>query len=179
MMEVVDTNVAVVANGHSPQVSSECVLVCVQRLRRITNEDDKLVLDDGWRIIREYLDHLQPAGQPGVGDAFLKWVLTNWANPQRCELVTITPVNHSDTDFREFPSDAELEGFDRSDRKFVAVAAAHPQRPPILQAADSKWLDFKDALRRNGVIVEFICEGDIQRLHVRKRKRKEIERRKT
>ena len=52
----------------------------------------------------------------------------------------------------------------RDDRKFIAVAVAHPEKPPILQAVDSQWWDFRDAFRRNGVTVEFICEDDIQRL---------------
>ncbi len=30
---------------------------------------------------------------------------------------------------------------------------------------DSQWWDFRDAFRRNGVTVVFICEDDIQRLH--------------
>ena len=34
-----------------------------------------------------------------------------------------------------------------------------------MQAVDSKWLDFDDAFRENGITVEFICQEDIQRLH--------------
>jgi hypothetical protein len=86
----------------------------------------KLVLDDMWRIIGEYMQNLRRSGEPGVGDAFLRWVLTNKDNPQRCDLVTITPVEN---DFREFPADAALSDFDPSDRKFIAVALAHPQKP--------------------------------------------------
>ena len=47
----------------------------------------------------------------------------------------------------------------------VPVRVLMQRDPPILQAVDSKWLDFRDAFRRNGVVVEFICEDDIQRLH--------------
>src|SRR5262245_23756357 len=125
MVVVVDTNVAVVANGRSVQASAGCVYMCVQRLQKITRGTDKLVLDSQWRIIREYQNHeyqnhLRSEGQPGVGDAFLKWVLTNWRNPKRCQLVTITQVGTSETDFREFPSAPALQDFDPSDRKFVA-----------------------------------------------------------
>ena len=52
----------------------------------------------------------------------------------------------------------------RDDRKFIAVACAHPEKPPILQAVDSQWWDFHNAFRQHGVTVEFICEDDIQRL---------------
>jgi hypothetical protein len=41
----------------------------------------------------------------------------------------------------------------------------HPDHPPILQAVDSLWWKFKNALERNGVNVEFICECDIRILH--------------
>ena len=100
-----------------------------------------------------------------VGDRFLGWLLRNWTNLQQCDLVSITPVNGSDNAFEEFPDDPALDGFDPADRKFIAVVCAHSERPPILQAVDSKWLDFDDAFHRNGIIVEFICQEDIQRLH--------------
>ncbi len=73
-------------------------------------------------------------------------------------------VSPKENEFEEFPDDPALEGFDPDDRKFIAVAVAHPEGPPILQAVDSQWWDFRAAFRRNGIIVEFICEEDIQRL---------------
>jgi len=164
MMVVVDTNVAVVANRRSEQASANCVRMCEQRLRRITRGTDRLVLDDQRRIIREYQHNLRTEGQRGIGDNFFIWVLTNWKNPRRCRLVTITQVGNNETDFQEFPSDPALQGFDPSDRKFVAVALAHLQCPPILQAVDSKWWDMKEALERNNVQVEFLCPYDMQRL---------------
>jgi len=167
MTAVVDTNVAVVANRRSQQASPDCVITCVERLRQIMSGWVKLVLDDMWRIIGEYMRNLRSSGEPGVGDAFLRWVLTNKDNPERCELVTITPVD-TENDFREFPSDPALSDFDPSDRKFIAVALAHPQKPPVLQAVDSKWWGFRDVLQRNGVAVEFICADDIQRIHQRR-----------
>ncbi|MEK6286252.1 MAG: hypothetical protein AABO57_10965 [Acidobacteriota bacterium] len=163
---VVDTNVAVVANSGSRQASDTCFLVCVERLGRITSDEDKLVLDDMWRIIKEYQNNLQPSGkQPGIGEAFLKWVLTNRENPQRCDLIRINQMGNDDTEFVEFPDSPELDGFDRSDRKFVAVALSHPDNPTILQAVDSKWWPFRHSLQASGVSVEFICEDDIERLY--------------
>lgn len=99
-------------------------------------------------------------GQPGEGDAFLKWVLTNQANPQRCEHVHINPTENGNN-FAEFPEDPDLKAFDPSDRKFVAVALSHPDSPPILNAVDSDWWLFRDAFTRNGVHVEFLCPQDI------------------
>ncbi|MDE0044218.1 MAG: hypothetical protein OXT74_19430 [Candidatus Poribacteria bacterium] len=164
MTVIVDTNVAVVANGKSAQASGDCRTSCINRLLEITGGDVKLALDDQRRIIEEYRGNLSPIGQPGVGDAFLKWVETNWTNQDRCERVSISAIEGSDTEFEEFPDDPELKRFDPDDRKFVAVARKHPEKPPILQAVDSQWLDFQEALSRNGVTVEFICKDDIHRL---------------
>ena len=161
MTVIVDTNVAVVANGGSGQASEECEETCINRLQEITTGEIKLVLDDHRRIIEEYRGNLSPHGQPGVGDAFLKWVEINWPNPKWCDLVAITPVDDSENEFEEFPDDPALAGFDPDDRKFIAVARKHPENPPILQAWDRQWWDFRDALSQNGVRVEFICEDDI------------------
>ena len=161
MKAVVDTNVPVVANGKSDQASPECVSACVRQIRKLTISG-KLILDDQWLIIREYTAQLQSHGQPGVGDAFLKWVLSNWQNPKHCELVHITPKNSTKTDFAEFPSDLSLDGFDPADKKFVAVAAKHEEHPPIWQAVDAKWWNFRNELSDAGIAIEFLCENDIQ-----------------
>ena len=163
MTVIVDTNVAVVANGKSEQASWDCKDSCIDKLLEITDGDLKLALDDQRRIIDEYRNKLNPDGQPGVGDAFLKWVEVNWANPNRCVRVPITPIENSETEYIEFPDDPELQEFDPDDRKFIAVARAHSEKPPILEAMDKQWWALRDALHRNRVKVEFICEEDIQR----------------
>ena len=163
MAVIVDTNVAVVANGQSPQASPNCVDTCINRVEKIIRGEEKLVLDNRWIILSEYMRNLRSSGEPGAGDRFLLWLLRN--KDTQCDLVSITPVNDSENAFEEFPDDPALDGFDPADRKFIAVAYAHLERPPILQAVDSKWLDFDDAFRENGIIVEFICQEDIQRLH--------------
>ena len=162
MAVIVDTNVAVVANGQSPQASSNCIDTCIHRIEGIIRGEEKLVLDNGWIILGEYLRNLRSSGEPGAGDRLLRWVLAN--KDKLCDLVPITPINGSENEFEEFPDDPALNDFDPDDRKFIAVARAHPESPPILQAVDSGWWDFRDAFRRHGVTVAFICEDDIQRL---------------
>jgi hypothetical protein len=134
----------------------------------VVEDRRRLVLDDGWRIIGEYRNKLSPTGQPGLGDRFLKWVLTNWASPERCERVTITPKPGDDSDFQEFPSAPGLETFDPSDRKFVAVAHAHTERPPILQGVDSKWWGWKEVLASAGIPVKFLCPDEVQATYIKK-----------
>ena len=163
MRVVVDTNVAAIANGKSAQASEQCVEACINRLEQIVSGEMKLVLDADRIILGEYTRNLDSSGKPGTGDRFLKWVLSN--KDIQCELVSITPIENSKTEFEEFPSDPALKDFHSKDRKFVAVALAHSEKPPILQAVDAQWWGFREALSRHGVTVEFICETDIQRLH--------------
>ena len=162
MAVIVDTNVVVVANGRSAQASSDCVETCGEWLEEIMHGEVKLVLDNRWIILREYMQNLRSNGAD-VGDRFLGWLLAN--KDERCDLIPITPIDDSENAFEEFPDDPALDSFDSDDRKFIAVAVAHSEKPSILQAVDSQWWDFRDAFRRNGVTVVFICENDIQRLH--------------
>ena len=154
---VVDTNVAVVANEReSPQAGPECVIACIDQLAAI-RDNAMIVLDDAGLILEEYGRRLNRSGQPGAGDMFLKWVWTVQADRWRCERVRITPMAHDPGDFDEFPRDTDLAGFDRSDRKFVAVALASLNDPTIVNAVDSDWKNFHAALAKYGVKIKFLC----------------------
>ncbi|RLB91712.1 MAG: hypothetical protein DRH10_01260 [Deltaproteobacteria bacterium] len=152
---VVDTNVPIVANGAANHATPDCVLRCVDRLVEVRKKQ-RVLLDDGLHILSEYMKHLSLSGQPGMGDFFMKWVWLNQANPRNCLRVQITTQEGSD-DFKEFPQDPDLENFDRVDRKFVAVALISGLDPPILNATDTDWWDYREPLRRNSVTVDFIC----------------------
>ncbi|WP_334130797.1 hypothetical protein [Silanimonas lenta] len=157
---VIDTNVLLVASQRHPEVSPECVLACVQRLEEV-EKHERVVIDDAHRILGEYQNKLDANKGKGVGEAFLKWVLQNQANPKRVALVALT--EHAPNDFAEFPDKALAAEFDPPDRKFVAVAHAHPSKPAVLQATDSKWLRWHGRLAAHGIRVEFLCRRDICR----------------
>ena len=123
----------------------------------------RLLLDEGGLILEEYRRSLRSRGQPKLCDIFLKWVLSNRANDRRCIRVRIHRRPNGMTNFEEFPRDPALRTFDPDDRKFVATALAHGDRPPILQALDSAWWAAAAALEANGVSVEFLCPDDITR----------------
>jgi hypothetical protein len=155
MHRVIDTNVLIVANNReSKQASPECVISCVQWLQSF-EKSGILVIDNKWLILKEYQKKVHSSGQPGVGDAFLRWVLLNYTNRQRCELVPITPT--PEYEFLEFPQSESLKKFDPSDRKFVAVALTHSKKPPIVNAVDSDWAIDQEALSEHGINVEFLC----------------------
>ena len=162
MICVVDTNVILVANGQHQDVSPACVTDCANRLQEIVRSG-RLALDDAFRILSEYQNKIDANRGKGPGDAFVKWALRNSFNPERCDRVVIR--QHPQRGFESFPDDARLVDFDAPDRKFVAVSAAHPDHPPVLQAADSKWLGWAPVLKAHDVDVQFICERDIQRFH--------------
>lgn len=154
---VVDTNVLVVANRQAPQAGPGCVIATVDALQQIQHHG-RIALDTGIRILNEYMQQgLSFSGQPGAGDAFFKWVFDNQANAERCEQVEIHPKSGSEHDFEEFPDDPVLENFDRSDRKFVAVALASHNDPDILNAVDSDWWIYRQPLTQHGVNIQLLC----------------------
>lgn len=116
-------------------------------------------------IIREYSNKtLREKRQPEAGDEFLLWVMQHEWNPARCTRITVTPKQDDDQDFEEFPEDAELGSFDRSDRIIVSVANSHNPKSSILQACDSDYWNAREALARCGIHVEFLCPDDMKRI---------------
>lgn len=162
---VIDTNVLLVASQRHDDVSPQCVSACVERLRRVQDKEC-VVVDDHFRILGEYLHTLDANKGKGGGEAFLKWLLQNQANPKR--VVRVTLNERAPNDYAEFPDPALAAQFDPPDRKFVAVAHAHPSRPPVLQATDGKWLRWRERLQTHGVRVEFVCPQDICRFFASK-----------
>lgn len=156
MRAVIDTNVLLVANGQHADVSEDCVTECVKRLQAI-QKNGITVIDDGYRILGEYQHKTSLSPPKGVGDVFLKWLLRQ-AGTAQVEQITLN--ESSENCFAEFPDPMLEPIFDAPDRKFAAVAHAHPNKPAILQAADCKWLDWWPALGAKGVNVEFLCPND-------------------
>ena len=165
---IVDTNVIVIANDTDDK-RADCRDRCQDRLQEIISHDEKVVIDDGQRILREYRRNANPNSRKGIGDIFVKRLLQNLGNPTVCTMVPITPLTGNGSDFDEFPNDDALTGFHKKDRKFIAVALAHKrsagQTPAILLGIDRGWLQFMDALKNHGASVDLICEGDIQQTH--------------
>lgn len=165
MRAVIDTNVLLVANGQHADVSADCVIECVKRLQAM-QRSGVTVIDDGFRILGEYQQKTQLLPPKGVGDLFLKWLMRNAGNSARVEQLTLTET--AEHCFVEFP-DATLELlFDAPDRKFAAVAHAHPEKPPVWQAADCKWLDWWQSLQAKGIAVDFLCPDDACKFYRKK-----------
>ena len=119
-----------------------------------SNNKGSVFIDSGMEIIDEYKNHLSFSGQPGTGDMFFKELYNNIGKPA-CQKVNITKDNQ--WGYAEFPHCQELNSFDRSDRKFVAVAVAADKEPIILNATDSDWKNFGDELKKQGIKIEQLC----------------------
>jgi hypothetical protein len=175
---VFDTNVLIVANfGVAPdeiddeRLDLDCVEECMLRIERVIygSGEYAVVIDGDWEILNEYSNKLSKEGR-GVGDQFLKWLYNNQFNEAVVNRVSLTKT--SEYQYEEFPGNDGLESFDPADRKFVAVAHAHPEKQNILQATDAKWLGWAPALEEEGITVEFLCEDYAKALYEQKMGRK-------
>lgn len=153
---VVDTNVPIVANGRpdpsrgGKAVTVTCRLAAIDFLEQLLL-NGRLLIDVAGEIQGEYRAHLNPRGQPGVGDRFYLAVLQS--APQRITRVSL-PKRPSG-DFADFPNDPTLASFDRSDRKFAALARR--ARAPVAVTTDSDWANHKAPLIANGIKLRFLC----------------------
>ena len=151
---VVDTNVAIVANGppsndpHPPSI--ECRRSAVRFLMELLSKHTVL-LDQDHAIQKEYSRHLRSKGQPGVGDRFYMEVLKS--APNRIERVDLP--KRADGEYQALPQAVINANFDPDDRKFAALAAQ--QKAPVANATDSDWLDHKTVLQANGIRIHFVC----------------------
>lgn len=150
---IVDTNVALVANGSCEGVSAKCRLASIDFLEKLLHSG-KLAVDFEGEIESEYRKNLG-VGNPGVGNRFLQKFFSEAAH----RIVRVsTPVNNAGN-FKNFKFDGSLKRFDRSDRKFVALAAATGFI--IYNATDSDWLEHKVELNNRGIKITFVC-GSLQ-----------------
>lgn len=155
---VVDTNVPIVANGRSEDGEARppalaCREATVRFLLRVA-VSGKVLLDLGGEIQAEYRAHLRPPGQPGVGDRFYQMVLQS--SPDRVKRVDL--IRGDDGEFESLPESLRAINFDRSDRKFAALA--HQEAAPLANATDSDWINDAETVEQTGITVHNLCGCD-------------------
>lgn len=150
MGEVVDTNVLISANGRDTHSDGPCRLACARELQSIRYES-MVYVDDKGLIFGEYRNRLNFSGEPGVGDAFFKYIHENQFADSRVKRVRITPNCDENRGFDELPEN----GLDRSDRKFLAVAVV--ANASILNATDSDWHENQALLDDMPVVIRQLC----------------------
>jgi len=157
---VVDTNVLVTAAGANEAASPACVEASIAALRDLMAHGH-VFIDDGGRVIAEYRQGIDLAGKTDAGEEFLEWIIAHEFDMARVTRVHLTPRAGDADDFEELPVPSSDVRYDPADRKFLAVAAAHPDHPPVLQTLDSKWWGWTGALAHAGVTIHFLCPDEI------------------
>jgi len=157
---VVDTNVAVVANGRNTHADKQCRLKCIRKINTIVNQDT-IVIDDTGLILNEYKGYLSFSGSPGVGDKFFKHIIDRQGQKE-VRRVTVTESSDSGRGFEELPYNT----FDPSDRKFLAVAVV--AGATVVNAIDSDWAQHSVLMTKVGVGVEELCPQHIKRKSVKR-----------
>lgn len=155
---IIDTNVLIVANEKHEKATSKNIEDCQNFLINVRNKAI-ISVDSKSLIFNEYFAkaNANRSGQPGIGDAFAKWLWENQYNPQVCEIVEIQLINSENQIFSEFDVPKSLEKFDKSDRKFIAVFFASKYQPTICNASDSDWFIFQSELESIGLKIKFLC----------------------
>ena len=148
---VVDTNVAIAANGgKNAEGDIQCHLSCAEKLESVVKQDT-VAIDATNLIMEEYGKELSHAGGPGIGHAFFKHVFNFQYQGGRVRRVDVTLSDDDEKRFEELPKNT----FDRDDRKFLAVALV--AKAVVLNATDGDWSQSAAFIEELGVQVEQLC----------------------
>lgn len=150
-MKVIETNVAISANGKNTHASLECQLACVTFLSKVVARKEPIAIDELGLILEEYAKYLNYSGQPEVGDEFFKYLNDHQYYSDQVLRVQITPNNEPERGFDELP----INSMDPSDRKFLVVALVSKGR--VVNALDSDWHENIEAINEMGVQVAQLC----------------------
>jgi predicted nucleic acid-binding protein len=153
MKVVVDTNVAIAANGRNTHASLKCQYECIEFLQKLTADIGRhqIFLDEGEQILDEYRTYLYHHGEPGVGDSFYRFLHDHMYSGNRVRRVAIVPIDDGARGFAELPPN----GLDMSDRKFLAVALI--AKAAVANAMDTDWYKQAEFITGLGVKVKQLC----------------------
>lgn len=149
---VVDTNVLAVANGFADHLPDSARIEC-ERFLLDLYRSGIVHIDSLNLIFDEYFRYASRAGQPGVADAFAKYLWDQQSNPSCCLKIEITPIDGDVLRFRETDGLPFVDTMDPADRKFVAVAFNSPTpKPAICDASDNyDWDNIAADLKSVGI----------------------------
>lgn len=153
MNVVLDTNVAISANGRDTHASLACQYACTAFIEELVSSKKRtqIVLDELGLIFTEYSNHLHYKGQPGVGDVFFKYLHDHMYLNKKIKRVPITPIDDEARGFDELPPNT----MDKSDRKFLAAAVVAGAE--IVNAMDTDWHMQIAFVAYLGVNVQQLC----------------------
>ena len=140
------------------------VNACVEFIHAlIKNLDSKIVLDMDREIIQEYEHNVE---RTDMGKQFFNWLYTY---VKQMDIINdMLKLEKDNENYCAFPDDKELKEFDLADRKFIALARSHNENPPIIEAADGKWLQFVETLKKYNIEIKFLDIDYAQKMYKKK-----------
>ncbi len=164
---IIDANVPCQAgkspSGLSPE-EAVCTSICSRFIGEfIKDKSSRLALDDAYRILNEYgrVCVVNSRHEPNMTSIFRRWAHEYYAkNYCKGDVVTLNELGENH--YLEYPDDPALIAFDLHDKKYIAVAYAHPEHPHIYNAMDTDWWPVRKILAALGITVNFICEEYIR-----------------
>lgn len=162
---IIDTNVPINAinTRKENQLDVLCAMACLRFIKEVMESDKYfVVLDSGNEIYREYYKNISNTSQRTIATQFLNWIQRNLTLRYGSRVIQHRINKIDNNTYEEFPNDLRLLKFDPADRKFVALAAAHPNHPSIFQGSDSLWWGFKDILKEYSIDVVFLCKEYVE-----------------
>lgn len=166
---IIDANVILLAGTSVKDVPREqliCAKKCLEFVKKFMEHPEaSLVLDAEGRILREYRRAYTLSNSPNMATVFSIWVHQHM--PKNAEdFVSLKEIREHE--FENYPESEKLKKFDPPDRKYIALAYNHKERPPIVEASDSKWWGIREDLENNGIKILFIDEAYIKEKYMQK-----------
>lgn len=161
--KIIDTNVPLTSVGMHEGASIDCQRACAQLIHNVLRGNIRVLIDAEGEILKEYRKKMYPDPNPSAGLAsqFLMHLFTYRADISRVREVSLPRRGDGkDDEYEDWPDDPRLSHFDRSDRKWVALAVRYmrDENPaPIINAMDNDWEHFVDIFIELGIMIEFIC----------------------
>lgn len=153
---IIDTNIFIAANGKADQLKEEDINKCKLFVASLFS-DTTISLDLQGEIFKEYFDHVNWSGQPGIGDAFVKNLWDRQHDKTICEMVDIKKDKNGI--YKQLRNKDDLLQFDPNDHKFIAVCLGSKNPVGICNACDSDWENNKSLLSKYKIIVYEILQG--------------------
>jgi hypothetical protein len=154
---IVDTNIFIAANGKADQLAENDANKCRLFVGSLFS-DTTISLDLQGEIFNEYFNHMNWSGQPGIGDAFVKYLWDRQYNKTICEKVDIKKDKNGI--YKQLRDKKDLLLFDPNDHKFIAVYLGSKNSAVICNACDSDWENNKLLLSKYQINVYEILQRD-------------------
>jgi hypothetical protein len=145
---IIDTNILVAANEDARHLNLSDTIKC-QKFTASLFSGAVVSIDDKQEIFREYFKYASRSGQPGIGDAFAKYLWDHQFDNSKCEIVKTE--FHEHCVYSILADKEDLLSFDRSDLKFIAVYFGSRNSPIICNACDGDWKEKKALLDKYNV----------------------------